>query len=558
MRNTVVDSSSPILVVEDISKAYSGTPVLSDLTFSAMPGDLTVVYGPPAAGKSVLVRVLTGLEQPDSGRIILRGQDVTHEAPAERNIGYVPQSFALYPHLSVRANISYPLDLAHVPASESREVVATAAAMLKIEEHLDKKPDQLSGGQKQRVAIARGIAKRTDFFVLDDPLAGLDFKLREQLVDDLRGLNTATGASILYVTSDVIEAMTLADELAVLAAGTVIEHGLPETLYREPRTLGTMALVGFPPANFLRGSMERRDGATWCATSLFAFPVDVQSNTAVGRRHRRVPAGADPSLPSHWRPRRQRWPNAAVPGIRGVARRSRRRGYRLPRGRRRIPDDGRSRSRPWRRSGSGGDGFDRSPQPCPLRRRNGRTDRARCSPRGPPTRPAATDFRLQTRWSAMADIRVEQLTKTFGSLHAVDDVSFTFPSGQVTCLLGPSGCGKTTLMRIIAGLETQTAGAVYFGDRDVSRLSPSKRNIGMVFQYPVVYRGISVYRNIELPLQSMKLSKRRADAARRRRDPAVGSCRKRQPRRLETRQRYAPEGVGRARGGEATAVHPVR
>jgi ABC-type sugar transport system ATPase subunit len=107
----------------------------------------------------------------------------------------------------------------------------------------------------------------------------------------------------------------------------------------------------------------------------------------------------------------------------------------------------------------------------------------------------------------MSEIRVEQLTKTFGSLHAVDDVSFTFPSGQVTCLLGPSGCGKTTLMRIIAGLETQTSGAVYFGNQDVSRLSPSKRNIGMVFQYPVVYRGISVYRNIELPLQSMKLSK---------------------------------------------------
>ncbi|HEX2283130.1 MAG TPA: ABC transporter ATP-binding protein, partial [Thermomicrobiales bacterium] len=276
--------------------------VLSDLTFSAMPGDLTVVYGPPAAGKSVLVRVLTGLEQPDSGRIILRGQDVTHEAPAERNIGYVPQSFALYPHLSVRANISYPLDLAHVPASESREVVATAAAMLKIEEHLDKKPDQLSGGQKQRVAIARGIAKRTDFFILDDPLAGLDFKLREQLVDDLRGLNTATGASILYVTSDVIEAMTLADELAVLAAGSVIEHGLPEVLYHDPHNVGTMALVGFPPANFVRGSIQRRDGELWCTTPLFAFLADVQFDRAltdviVGFRPERIrlaQAGSEP------------------------------------------------------------------------------------------------------------------------------------------------------------------------------------------------------------------------------------------------------------------------
>src|SRR3712207_1287470 len=107
----------------------------------------------------------------------------------------------------------------------------------------------------------------------------------------------------------------------------------------------------------------------------------------------------------------------------------------------------------------------------------------------------------------MAEIRVEQLTKTFGALRAVDDVTFTFPDGQVTCLLGPSGCGKTTLMRIIAGLETQTTGEVFFGEQNVSRLSPSRRNVGMVFQYPVVYRGISVYRNIELPLQSMKLSK---------------------------------------------------
>ena len=288
--------------MENISKTYSGTPVLTDLTFSAMPGDLTVIYGPPASGKSVLVRVLTGLEKADSGQIVLRGQDVTHEAPAERNIGYVPQSFALYPHLTVRSNISYPLDLSHVPASESREVVATAAAMLKIEEHLDKKPDQLSGGQKQRVAIARGIAKRTDFFVLDDPLAGLDFKLREQLVDDLRGLNTATGASILYVTSDVIEAMTLADELSVLSAGSVIEHGLPETLYRDPRNVGTMALVGFPPANFVRGSLQRRGDQSWCTTSLFAFSVDIpfdrpSTEVIVGFRPERLllsHSGSDP------------------------------------------------------------------------------------------------------------------------------------------------------------------------------------------------------------------------------------------------------------------------
>lgn len=282
MSASMVESSTPVLRMESVSKAYGGTPVLTDLTFVARTGDLTVVYGPPAAGKSVLVRVLTGLERPDSGRIVLRDEDVTNLPPADRNIGYVPQSFALYPHLSVRGNIAYPLDLAGVPSSDAREVVANAAAMLKIEEHLDKTPDQLSGGQKQRVAIARGIAKRTDFFVLDDPLAGLDFKLREQLVDDLRGLKSATGASVLYVTSDVIEAMTLADDLAVLSAGTIIESGLPETLYREPHNVRTMALVGFPPANFLRGSLEHRDGLTWCNTPLFAFPADVNDTPIVG------------------------------------------------------------------------------------------------------------------------------------------------------------------------------------------------------------------------------------------------------------------------------------
>lgn len=283
----------PILQFEQISKSYGNVPVLSGVDLTANAGDLTVVYGPPASGKSVLVRILTGLEHATSGRILLRGQDITSVAPADRNIGYVPQSFALYPHLSVRRNISYPLDLAGVPTSESRDVVASAAAMLKIEEHLEKSPDQLSGGQKQRVAIARGIAKRTDFFVLDDPLAGLDFKLREQLVDDLRGLKSATGASILYVTSDVIEAMTLADRLAVLSEGQIIETNNPEALYRSPRHAHTMALVGFPPANFLRGTLEHRGDQYWCTTPLFAFPADIDVATAsrevyVGLRPERI------------------------------------------------------------------------------------------------------------------------------------------------------------------------------------------------------------------------------------------------------------------------------
>src|SRR4051794_35545173 len=153
--------NTPIVQLEHIGKAYKGTPVLTDLSVAALEGQLTVIYGPPASGKSVLVRLLTGLEAPDSGRIILRGQDVTHVSAAERNIGYVPQSFALYPRPSVRSNIAYPVDPAAAPAAESREVVDNAAAMLGITERLDKSPDQPRGGQKQRAAIARGIPKRT-------------------------------------------------------------------------------------------------------------------------------------------------------------------------------------------------------------------------------------------------------------------------------------------------------------------------------------------------------------------------------------------------------------
>lgn len=270
-------TAEPILVFEEIAKRYGRTEVLHDISLVLASGDFAVIYGPPAAGKSVLMRVLMGLEDPDRGRVILRGEDVTTVSAADRNIGYVPQSFALYPHVSVRENIAYPLDLMRVPEAEAEPVVAHAAEMLRISDLLDKRPDQLSGGQKQRVAIARGIAKQTDLFVLDDPLAGLDFKLREQLVEDLRALQADTRATFLYTTSDVVEAMTLADTLALLDDGRIVEVGDPALLYARPQHLATMRLVGFPPANVLDGTIaDKRDGL-WCRTEVFDLPVELAS-----------------------------------------------------------------------------------------------------------------------------------------------------------------------------------------------------------------------------------------------------------------------------------------
>jgi ABC-type sugar transport system ATPase subunit len=284
-----VTAREPILAFAGVAKRYGAADVLHDVSLAVAPGDFLVVYGPPASGKTVLMRLLMGLEQPDAGRVLLRGADVTDVPAAERNIGYVPQSFALYPHLSVRDNIAYPLKLAGVPGAESEPVVRRAAEMLNIADLLAKRPDQLSGGQKQRVAIARGIAKRSDLYVLDDPLAGLDFKLREQLVEDLRALQQETRATFLYTTSDAVEALTLADTLAVLDGGRIIESGEPERLYRQPANLRTMALVGFPPSNFLEGMLEPRNGrgggadvGAWCRTSLFDFPVRLDPDVGAG------------------------------------------------------------------------------------------------------------------------------------------------------------------------------------------------------------------------------------------------------------------------------------
>jgi len=204
-----------------LAKSYGATPVLQDINLTVEDGDFMVIYGLPTSGKSVLVRLLTGLEKPDSGQIILRGDDVTMAEPGARNIGYVPQSFALYPHLSVRKNISYPLDLIRAAKSDINSAVERVSELLGIAELLDRKPDQLSGGQKQRVAIARGLAKETDIFLLDDPLIGLDFKLRERLIDDLKQTQKVLGVTFIYTTSDAIETLMLAKNIAVMDQGEI-------------------------------------------------------------------------------------------------------------------------------------------------------------------------------------------------------------------------------------------------------------------------------------------------------------------------------------------------
>lgn len=271
--------------LRDITKTYTHVPVLHNFHLQIEDGTFTVIYGVPSCGKSVLVRLLTGLEKPDTGQIFLRGVDVTDIDPGERNIGYVPQSFALYPHYNVHDNIAYPLNLMHVPASEIEDTVRQVANQIKIDHLLTKYPAQLSGGEKQRVALARGVVKQTDVYILDDPLVGLDFKLREQLFDDLRHMQESLQATFVYTTSDPLETLALADQVAVLDAGYIVEYGAVEQMYRQPQHVRTMGLLGFPASNMLQGKLFSRNDQIWCRTDIFEFPVLLNESSPGIREH---------------------------------------------------------------------------------------------------------------------------------------------------------------------------------------------------------------------------------------------------------------------------------
>jgi ABC-type sugar transport system ATPase subunit len=182
-------------------------------------------------------------------------------------------SFALYPHFSVYDNISYPLDLIKFPKSQIDRAVRQIAEQLKIDHLLGKNPDQLSGGEKQRVALARGVVKHTDIYILDDPLVGLDFKLREQMFDDLKQMQQSLAATFLYTTSDPLEALALADQVAVLDRGRIVEAGDLEALYQRPIHISTMMLLGFPQSNQIGGELFNRAEQLWCRTGLFELPV---------------------------------------------------------------------------------------------------------------------------------------------------------------------------------------------------------------------------------------------------------------------------------------------
>jgi ABC-type sugar transport system ATPase subunit len=283
--------SETALLLQDVSKAYGHKTVLDGVGLTIHNNDFYVLTGPPSSGKSVLLRIILGLDQPDRGQVTISGTDVTNSGPQDRRIGYVPQSFALFPNKSVRQNITYPMRLDKVDKTTIEDSLARVAELLAIGDLLDKMPNQLSGGQKQRVAIARGLARQADFFVLDDPLVGLDFKLRERLIDDLKKTRSVLGATFLYSTSDALESLLLASRVGVLSNGVIVDEGELAAVYDDPQSSDSMQTLGFPSASVTPADVS--NGRASSAIGDFSVDVgDFQGSALVGVRPEHIRLGS--------------------------------------------------------------------------------------------------------------------------------------------------------------------------------------------------------------------------------------------------------------------------
>jgi ABC-type sugar transport system ATPase subunit len=268
------------LILRDLKKSFGGLDVIKGVNLTVEEGEFCVFVGPSGCGKSTLLRMIAGLEDVTAGTISIGGKEVTDQEPSDRGIAMVFQSYALYPHMTVRENIAFGLSLARMPKAEIAAKVAAAAQTLQLEPLLDRKPKALSGGQRQRVAIGRAIVRNPKVFLLDEPLSNLDASLRAQMRMELTDLQASLKATMIYVTHDQVEAMTMADKIVVLNAGRIEQVGSPMDLYRNPATPFVAGFIGSPRMNLYTGDTARamrcgtygirpehlalsRDGGTW-------------------------------------------------------------------------------------------------------------------------------------------------------------------------------------------------------------------------------------------------------------------------------------------------------
>jgi len=248
------------VVLESVRKSFGSLEVMKGVDLTVDAGEFCVFVGPSGCGKSTLLRIISGLETQTSGKVFIDSKDVTYAEPSERGIAMVFQSYALYPHLTVAENIGFGLSLARRPKAEIAERVKQTADVLQLSHLLDRKPKALSGGQRQRVAIGRAIIRNPKVFLFDEPLSNLDASLRSQMRIELTELHAKLGATMIYVTHDQVEAMTMADKIVVLNGGQIEQVGTPMTLYNNPATPFVAGFIGSPKMNLFEGEIAAREG----------------------------------------------------------------------------------------------------------------------------------------------------------------------------------------------------------------------------------------------------------------------------------------------------------
>jgi ABC-type sugar transport system ATPase subunit len=243
-----------------VTKRYGKITALGGVDLDIEPGEFVVLLGPSGCGKSTLLKIIAGLEDLTEGEVYIGGKLANYLKPSARDVAMVFQNYALYPHMTVRSNIGFPLKMAGRPKSEIEQQVAFAANLLQIDSELDKYPDELSGGQRQRVALGRAIVRQPLAFLMDEPLSNLDALLRVQMRSELLRLHKRVGRTTVYVTHDQIEAMTMADRVVVMRNGLIQQIGPPDEVYRRPANRFVASFVGSPPMNILDGRIETADG----------------------------------------------------------------------------------------------------------------------------------------------------------------------------------------------------------------------------------------------------------------------------------------------------------
>ncbi|MEU5841823.1 sn-glycerol-3-phosphate ABC transporter ATP-binding protein UgpC [Rhodococcus sp. NPDC047139] len=261
------------IVLDKVTKEYpDGARAVSDVDLEIADGEFIILVGPSGCGKSTTLNMIAGLEDISDGELRIGGERVNERAPKDRDIAMVFQSYALYPHMSVRDNIAFPLTLAKLPKDEIGRKVEEAARILDLTQHLDRKPANLSGGQRQRVAMGRAIVRSPKAFLMDEPLSNLDAKLRVQMRTEIARLQKRLGTTTVYVTHDQTEAMTLGDRVVVMRGGVVQQVGAPQELYDHPKNLFVAGFIGSPSMNFVPGQIE--NGSIRTSFGEFRLPDD--------------------------------------------------------------------------------------------------------------------------------------------------------------------------------------------------------------------------------------------------------------------------------------------